>query len=139
MPLSLRPNRSPRRGAAAVEMAVVTPLLFMLILGILEFGRMLMVQEVLVNGAREGARRAVLTGSTKGDVETVIDNYMTGATINKDKVTTTISPDMTGLKAGDPVTVTVEVPFSDVSWIPGVSFFGLNDVKMKSSVIMRKE
>ena len=49
-----------RRAAAAVEMAVVTPLLLAVLFGIIEFGWLFTVQHTLVNAAREGARTGVL-------------------------------------------------------------------------------
>lgn len=47
-----------RRGALAVEAAVVLPLLLIMMLGIWEVGRIIQVQQILVNSAREGARMA---------------------------------------------------------------------------------
>ena len=40
-----------RKGAAAVEFALVMPLFFMLILGIIEFGRAIMVEQIITNAA----------------------------------------------------------------------------------------
>ena len=71
-------KRSTRRGVAAVEFALVAPLFFTLILGIIEFGRMMMVQEILVNAAREGARAAILPGETDAQVTTTVSNYHDG-------------------------------------------------------------
>ncbi len=55
-----------QRGAAAVEFAIVAPLLFMLIFGIFEFGRVWSQKNVYVGAAREGARFAAVNcnGST---------------------------------------------------------------------------
>ncbi|MFN5289463.1 MAG: TadE/TadG family type IV pilus assembly protein, partial [Planctomycetia bacterium] len=39
-----------RKGAAAVEFAIVAPLLFLLILGIIEFARIFMVVQIINNG-----------------------------------------------------------------------------------------
>ena len=47
-------------GAATVEMAVVAPVLFMLILGSIEFGRSMQVTNVLTSAAREGARLSLV-------------------------------------------------------------------------------
>ena len=56
-----RARRRPAdRGAAAVEMALVLPLLLFLVFGIVDFGRMLNAQIVLTEAAREGARAEAL-------------------------------------------------------------------------------
>ena len=49
---------SSTRGAAAVEFAIIAPLLFVLIFGIIEFGAILYNQSVITNASREGARYA---------------------------------------------------------------------------------
>ena len=48
-----------------VEMAVVAPLFFMLILGIIEFGRAFMVSEMMINASREAVRLAIIPGTMK--------------------------------------------------------------------------
>jgi hypothetical protein len=45
-----------RRGVAAVEFAVILPLLLMLLVGIWELGRIIHVQQTVNNAARDGAR-----------------------------------------------------------------------------------
>ena len=45
-----------RLGAAATEFAIVAPVFFLMIIGFIEFGRALMVQQVLINASREGQR-----------------------------------------------------------------------------------
>src|SRR4051794_5418889 len=65
-----------RRGAAAVEMALVTPLFLMMVFGIIEFGRGMMVSNLLVNTAREGTRAAVLNGSTNSSVTMTVQTFM---------------------------------------------------------------
>lgn len=47
-------------GAAAVEFALVLPLLVVMLFGIFEFGRAWNVYQVITDAAREGARRAVV-------------------------------------------------------------------------------
>jgi Flp pilus assembly protein TadG len=41
-----------RFGIAATEFAIIAPLFFLLVIGMLEFSRALMVQQVLINGSR---------------------------------------------------------------------------------------
>lgn len=53
---------SPRRdrGAAAVEFALLLPVLFLIIGAIIDFGRFFYIQNITVNAAREGARMLAL-------------------------------------------------------------------------------
>jgi Flp pilus assembly protein TadG len=44
------------RGAVAVEMAIILPLLLLVVGGIVDFGRLLFTQNIVTNAAREGAR-----------------------------------------------------------------------------------
>jgi len=58
------------RGAAAVEMALVMPLLILMVMGIIDFGRIFNGEIQLSQAAREGARVAALGNFT---VTNVID------------------------------------------------------------------
>lgn len=49
-------NRSSERGAVAVELALLLPVLLLLILGVIEFGRAFNAQITLTHAAREGVR-----------------------------------------------------------------------------------
>jgi Flp pilus assembly protein TadG len=126
-----------RRGAAVVEFAVVAPLLILLAFGIIEFGRGMMVQQVLTNGAREGARKAVLHGATTSDVNTTIDNYMSNSGITG--YTKQVSPNPATASAGTGVKVTVSVPYSSVTWLPIGSVNWLKNKTLIASAEMRKE
>jgi Flp pilus assembly protein TadG len=52
------------RGAAAVEFALVLPLLLLIVFGIIDFGRALNAQITLTEAAREGVRLAALGDSS---------------------------------------------------------------------------
>lgn len=128
--------RKDRQGAAVVEFAVVAPVLILLIFGMVEFGRMVMVQQVLTNAAREGARVGVLDDSTVTDVQTTVNNYLTGGGVKGATVTVSPNP-LSSAGYGAPVTVTVTVPFSQVSWLPSPMF--LKTTTMSASTAMRRE
>ena len=131
-----RLSRSRRRGTAIVEFAIVAPLFFLVILGIIEFGRMVMVQQILTNASREGARRAVLEGATAPDVETIVTDYLTNTSVSG--ATVTVAPgSLSGIGFGDPVSVTVSVPFDRVSWVPAPWFLGGKTLSAQS--VMRAE
>lgn len=65
------------RGAAAVEMAIVLPLLLLVLGGVIEFGRALFIQNMATNAAREGARMRAL-GYTTGDATARVNDAMIG-------------------------------------------------------------
>src|SRR5947209_5457878 len=87
-----RASRAKRWGAAAVEFAIVAPILVSLVLALIEFGRVLMVEQILTNAAREGCRTAVLEGSTTTDVNTTVSSYLAGSGISG-APNPTVSPD----------------------------------------------
>ncbi len=58
-----RGRRGDERGAAAVEFALVAPLLLLLLFGIIDFGWMLMKASLVNNAARDAARVASLNGT----------------------------------------------------------------------------
>ncbi len=128
-----RKCRRKRRGAAVVEFAVVAPVFVALVLGMIEFGRALMVQQMLTNASREGARVAVLEGATASEVTAAVEERLT--TI--DGATTACDPDPSAAAYGDSITVTVTVPFSGVSWLPSPIFLGGED--LTASTVMRVE
>ena len=56
-------SRASERGAVAVEFAILAPVLVMLLLGIMEFGRAYNAQISLTNAAREGVRVMAITNN----------------------------------------------------------------------------
>lgn len=75
------------RGGAMVEFALVVPLLLVLMMGIIDFGRAWNVKQALTDAAREGARRAVVrdgavktgTAEAPGTVPAIILNRLAAA------------------------------------------------------------
>lgn len=58
--MGLRQGRDRERGAAAVEFALVAPLLLLLVFGIITYGYMLSFRQAISQGAAEGARAAAV-------------------------------------------------------------------------------
>ena len=125
-----------RRAAAAVEFAVVAPVFLLLVFGMIEYGRMVMVYQVITNASREGARAAVLDGATTSSVTTAVNNYLTAGAVSGATVTVSPNPP-SGAQNGDPVTVTVSIPFSQVSWLPSPMYLG--GTTLTSATVMRRE
>ena len=137
-----QPRRLHRRnGAALVEMALVLPVFLTVVLGIMEFGRAMMVSNLVANAAREGARLSVTTGSTNSSVTTAVQSFMTSAIgVSSGNVTVTITVtaaagnpdpgnDVAIARRSDVCTVHVTVPFNAVclvtaDYLAGVDLVG---------------
>ena len=139
-----------RRGAAAVECALVLPFLMLVVLGIIECGQVMTAQEVITNSAREGARLASLGGSTIGtststganEVNNRVRGYLDSggvasstATISVTDLDATIT-DLPQSNTGDRIQVSVSVPFSRIAWSTPWFFGGAT---LSNTSIMRKE
>jgi Flp pilus assembly protein TadG len=124
-----------RRAAAATEFAIVAPVFFLMVIGFIEFGRALMVQQVLVNASRVGARMASTTGATTSAVQSAVQDYTTGVAVPG--VSVSVSPNPATASAGTVITVTAAVPFSSVSWMSSPWFLG--DKTLTANSQMRKE
>jgi len=133
-----------RLGAAAVEMAFILPVFVLILLGMIEVGRGIMVSELLGNAAREGARQAIVEGSTNATVTDATRNLVASLTgCSTGDVTVNISVSNSGAgnqiassQSGDLITVQVSLPFSKVCYLPP-SY--LSNVTLRSSAVMRRE
>ncbi|MGA1839213.1 MAG: TadE/TadG family type IV pilus assembly protein [bacterium] len=104
-----------KRGAAAVEFAIILPILISLVLGICEFGFLLYNQQVITNASREGARAGIVSRPPTArlpdpNIEGVVDDYIKGRLVtfggaDPNNLKTTVS--RAGVNVGDDLTVTV--------------------------------
>lgn len=124
-----------RRGAAAAEFAIVAPVFFLMVIGFLEFGRALMVQQVLINASRVGARMAITTAASTAQVESAVEAYTAGVAVPG--VDVSVTPNPSTAAPGTAIIVTTSVNFSDVSWMSSPWFLGGKTLTASSQ--MRKE
>lgn len=110
-------SKSDRRGAAAVEFAVIAPLIFVLLFAGIEFGRVLMAYHGLDEAAREGCRQAIAWNATQEDVEQTVGERLASFGIAGYTLSTDPS-DLSGVSQWDPVSVRIDVPYGQVSWLP---------------------
>lgn len=113
------------RGASAVEFAIVLPVLFLVIAGIVDFGRAYQAQVQLTNAAREGARAAVILplGSTPApttEVAARVSAALPGVT--DASVTPSYCPSLANPTAR--ATVVVTRPFQWIVLGPAMRMFG---------------
>lgn len=136
--------RNRRRGATAVETALVVLPLLMFLFGIFEYGRLLMDWNLLNNAAREGCRYALANNtnpSVNANVNGIVLNYMAGRNASFSNFTVTVSGTHNGvvtpvnnLAPGDMITVTVSGNYQFMNIIPSVTM--TSSSPMTSSVTM---
>jgi Flp pilus assembly protein TadG len=78
-------------GAELIEMVLVTPILLMLLMGIVDFGFMFQRYVVLTNAAVEGARVATMPGYTAADAMARVTSYASGGGVSG-TVTPVVTP-----------------------------------------------
>jgi hypothetical protein len=126
-----------QRGASAVEMALVLPILVLLVFGIIEFGAYLYNQQVLTNASREGARAGIIQRETPvsdGEIRSVVNSYASGRMITFGDSGTEPSTDISapgGRQFGMPLIVTSNYEYS--FFVVGSLIPGFSDTRMMSA------
>lgn len=127
-------QRRPRKGAAMLEFAAVAPVFFMLVFGIIELGRGLMVISLLNHAARISCRKAITgqltsTSAVQSDVDTTLGTlkipaeFATKNVYVNDSTATALS---STTASGTEVTVQILVPIEKISWVPVPKFLSGN-------------
>jgi Flp pilus assembly protein TadG len=110
--------RRDTRGAALLEMALALPMMLLIAAGIFEFGRAYQTWQIITNAAREGARIAVLPGTTDSMVTTRVKTYMSdGLLSDSAAATVAIQRDATismGAGTATASRITISYPFTFV-------------------------
>jgi Flp pilus assembly protein TadG len=122
--MRVRTRPKARKGASAVEMAIIAPVFVALILGQIETARLGMVSQLITTAARDGCRVAVIPGATASDVQTRVNSVLAGSGISVGTVTPTCPSPYAWDSAprGTPITLSLSVSYSSVSWL-GTPFF----------------
>ncbi len=76
----IKPARRLRAGTTLVEFAFVAILFFLFLFGVVEYGRFVMMVQLMNDAAREGARSAVVGQSTMttAQIQGVVESYLSG-------------------------------------------------------------
>ena len=146
-----RSGESRRMGAAAVEMAVVAPVLVLILGGIIQFGGLFFLHNNMVNAAREAARAlAVKTVTVAGSTscstappagtaeEMVCDSLSSWGSMNF--TLAACNPTVPGancVAGSSDVAVEITVPLSEASLWDALGLFQTGNLEAR--VIMREE
>jgi Flp pilus assembly protein TadG len=116
-----RHARKTRRGVAAVEFAAVLPAVMVLLMGIIEVGRLIEIQQVLSNACREGVRQASTGQLTNTQVQAVVTQYVTVAGFSTTGMIVTVTDvtqggDVSAASYLDRLQVSSTYPYQNVAW-----------------------
>lgn len=123
-----------RRGAAAVEFAMVGTLLFGLVLTGMEFSRVNIIRHTIENAAYEGARRGIVPGATNAECVAAAQSYLDSVGI--DVSTVVALPAVIDDSVTD-ITVTVSVDMNSVNAYVTPMFFA--GKTLSSSITLPRE
>ena len=136
-----------------MELALVTPLLILIVLGTIDVGQYVNVGQVVNNASREGGRYACRDNvTTVSDVTTKVQNYMASAfpnvsagdlnaaltvTVRDENNAVIPGGDLTNISSGSGVSVQVTLQYTPVRWMSG--FLDLTGSSLSTTTLMRRE
>jgi Flp pilus assembly protein TadG len=137
-------------GGSLAEFAIVMPLLFVILFGIIEFGILLYDKAMITNASREGARAGIVFRDPRpsdGEIRKVVSSYCaahlisfgTGSTFNEDD---DVIITRTGASAGDSLTVNVTYQFQFMVFSNLIALLGgdIEDwINLDAVTVMRLE
>jgi Flp pilus assembly protein TadG len=131
------------RGAAAVEFAIISVLLIMIVFAVIEFGILMFDKHILTNASREGARAGIVMRDPRVSddaIEAIVNAYAKEfmVTFGSGKLDTKVTPlealrDITS--TGDELEVAVTYEFDFLV----LSGFGFGPVPLTAKTRMRIE
>ncbi len=103
-------GRKAERGAAAVEFALLLPVLVVILLGTIDWGYFFFAEQVVTNAAREGARAgSVFVGGNTQAATTTAQTYLTNGGL------TGVAAINSSMSGPNQITVTVSYPTGSIT------------------------
>lgn len=124
-----------RSGVAAVEFAVVSPLLLFFVFAIIEITGAIYLQQSLTIAAYEGARVALLPNADSGNVLAASHRILESRKIQGANIKV-VPVDLNSADFGDPIQVEVTAPLGENGFFN--RFFSANQI-FSGTVTMMKE
>jgi Flp pilus assembly protein TadG len=111
-----RARRNPRGGASLVEFALVFLVFLMFVVGVIEFGRGVWTFNTIAHAARQGARFAMIRGTTNPTTADQVRDVVRNAAVGLKRAQVEVATAWpTGVQRGNPVQVRVSYPLEFVS------------------------
>lgn len=103
-----------RRGATAVEFAIVAPVFFLVLMSMFEFSRLNVLRNTADNAAYEAARAAMVPGATAADATAEANRLLN--VVGARGANVTISPNRI-TRNTEAVTVSIDIPLDRNGWV----------------------
>ncbi len=132
-------------GGSLVEFAIISPLLFLLLFGIIEFGFLLFDKAVLTNASREGARAGIVFSDPRpipDDIIKAVNDYCSDYLISFSETAAPIVTVTPGEDSGDLLTVNVTYPYQFLVFAGLSELFGDGidgTINLTAETVMRLE
>jgi len=132
-----------QQGAAAIEFAIILPLLVLLIFGMIEFSVLFYDKAMITNASREGARAGIVFATpapiSDNEIRQIVATYCSDHLVSFQPgsvVTTSVA--RTGTSSGDRLTVRVVYPYNFLI-LPNVVTGLTGTITLSAETIMRME
>jgi hypothetical protein len=123
-----------RRGAVAVEVAVVIIIVFFMVFCAIEFSRAVMLKYIADTVAYETVRHVIVPGGTIAEGQELGDRLLRMATVRQASLE--FQPSVIN-EATESVSVTVRMPYRENSWIAPM-FFGGRTIESKVTLLTER-
>jgi Flp pilus assembly protein TadG len=128
-----------QKGVAAIEFAIVLPVLALLLFGTIEFGLLLYNQQVITNASREGARAGIVLRTPRlsdDEIGNIISSYCGNRLITfGSPQAPQIDINRVGSNFGDDLTVTVTYHYDFLV----LANLGFDPVDLTAQTVMKME
>jgi len=128
------------RGQALVEFALVVPILLLLVVGLVEFGRAWNTKQVLTDAARESLRSSVVANPsfTTADMRGLIDQALLRAALDPQRAAVNIEGFKTG--TGSPARIQIDYEYNFGFFGPLIGWAAEDrTLVLSTSFVMRNE
>jgi hypothetical protein len=142
-----------RQGIAVVEFALIAPFLCLILMGMFELGRAMMVKTMLSDAARKACRTGIKRDKANSDIIIQVMDIMNDNAYDLSKfnppaigsITITVTDpagnvlaDSLDAPSGSIISVLVSIPVSSTTWVPPVFLAGASVLESELVVMMKQ-
>lgn len=130
--IDAHPSHNTSAGQGLVEFALTLPILILILVGVLDLGRLSFAAMTVTNAAREGARYGAANPGDNSGITSRAQNEAYSSTINPAQLTVTTPTFPQGCALGNPIQVTVTYNFQFIT----AFIWGGGTIPLRSSMQM---